>query len=67
MRYVLFGSYPNSGGWNDYCYEFESLQEARAAAVQQLDKGCSAYLLDQMADQEVVVELAFGYDGLGVA
>lgn len=67
MSYVLFGSYPNSGGWNDYYYTFDSLQEARAAAVEQLEKGCSAYLLDRSTDRETVCELVFSYDGLGVA
>lgn len=47
MRFLLCGSYPNSGGWGDYMYEFATEHEAKLAAVDLLKKGCSAYLEDK--------------------
>lgn len=60
MRFVLFGSYPGGGGWDDYYYEFTSRDEAKMAAYHQLKKGCNAILLDQQTEECTTLTLKKG-------
>lgn len=54
-RFALFGSYPYSGGWNDYMFEFDTAAEAHAVAIEQLKLGCDAHLVDEQTGEQVQI------------
>lgn len=64
-RWILYGSYPFSGGWNDFAYEFKTRHEALRVGIEQLEMGCSAMLLDQQTGEHS--ELSFKFDGQGIS
>lgn len=63
MRYHVYGSPPDSGGWADFFAEFNTRDEALLYAFHQLERGCTVSLSDE--ETGLITDLQLGYDGLG--